>query len=541
MCQHDHHAPRSGRAISLDHGAAHDHDHVAWTRRDFLSSLGLGMAGAAVYVGATPARAFAGSPLMGALAASETDRVLVIVQLAGGNDGLNTVVPITNDIYYQRRPTLALPSSSTHALSPDYGFHPSMGALHQSWNEGDLAVIQTVGYDDQDLSHFRSTDIWLSASDADQLITTGWAGRALAEFYPEFLTNPPDAPPAVQIGTSAPLLFQGPDAGYGMAMIDIDFFLNIVEGGDPYNTTNVPPTPAGAELAYLRGVANDAFRYRDAIAAASQGVTNGVTYPATYLGDTLAAVARLIKGRLDTRIYLVSLGGFDTHADQADWHAELLDNLSGSLTAFFDDLALSNDARRTVAFTFSEFGRRVEENGSLGTDHGAAAPLFGAGPSIRGGLYGGGPDLEDLDAAGNIRHSVDFRRVYATALRSWLGLDAATVAAILGGQFDELPIFDSEPVASEPPAPEVTLALGAPAPNPVSGTAQISYTLPTSTSARLDVYDVQGRLVARLADGAHAAGAHTASFEASALPAGVYLLRLEADGRTLTQRATVTR
>ena len=537
------HAPGAGRrAISLAHGAAHDHDHEAWTRRKFLQGLGLGAAGAALVGGAAPARAFTGSPLLGALSLAETDRVLVLVQLSGGNDGLNTVVPVRNDLYYQARPTLAIPRTDTWALDGDTGLHGALGALRPRWDAGDLAVVQSVGYDAPNLSHFRATDIWLSGSDSDEVLSTGWLGRTLATEYPSYAQEPPSAPPAVQIGASAPLLFQGDGVGYSMSVFDVEQFLSVVQGGAAYDVTDVPATPAGDELSFLRSVANDAFRYRDAIADATDRADNAVPYPDNSFAATLGAVARLVKGRMDTRVYLVSLGGFDTHSTQTDRHPALLQRLGDALAAFYADLGATADDERVLTLTFSEFGRRVEENGSAGTDHGAAAPLFLVGPGVDGGLWGDSPDLGDLDRSGNVRHTTDFRSVYATVLERWLGLSAAEVEGALGGSHPALDVIPARaatptgPVASGP-----SLSLSPPAPNPVSSTARVAYALPAAGPARLSLFDVSGRRVAVLADGPAAAGRHEASLNAGALAAGLYVLRLETPGGAVSQRATVVR
>ncbi len=394
------HPPARQRADALHHGADHDKDHLTWSRRDFLARAGLGTAAASVTLGSTSVQALTRSPFLNALANAETDRTLVLIQLTGGNDGLNTIVPVTNDLYYAARPTLGLAPSATLALDAEHGMHPSLAPLQSLWGDGQMAVVQNVGYPTPSLSHFRSTDIWMSGSDGDDIVTTGWAGRSLASEIPDIVQSPPDAPPAVQIGTSAPLLFQGEAGGYGMALLQIDQFLRVANGGDPYPTDSLPPTAAGAELGYIRTVANDAFRYREAIQTAtnSRYSVNEVAYPDVNIGERLAAVARLIKGDLGARIYLVSLGGFDTHAQQADEHASLLDQLARSLAAFYADLGASGDfADRTLTMTFSEFGRRIQENGSEGTDHGTAAPVFLFGPAAEGGLYGPEPDLSDLD------------------------------------------------------------------------------------------------------------------------------------------------
>ena len=538
MCTHDH---GRQRAISLDHGADHDLDHATWSRRDFMSGLGLGVAGAALWGGSTPARAFAGSPLLSALSASETDRVLVLVQLAGGNDGLNTVVPVRNDLYYNARPRLAIRREDTFALEGDLGMNRALAGFERTWGEGDLAVVQSVGYDDQSLSHFRSTDIWFSASDSQDVLDTGWLGRSMPTLYPSFVEDPPSAPPAIQIGVSAPLLFQGPEAGYSMSVFDVELFLDLVESQPPYDPADVPATVAGQELAYLRTVANDAFRYRDAIGDAAESAANGASYPDSNFGNTMGAVARLIKGRLDTRVFLVSLGGFDTHAEQADRHTYLLSQLSETLSAFYDDLGLSGDDDRVLTLTFSEFGRRIEENGSAGTDHGASAPLFLVGPAVQGGLYGQAPDLAAPDDAGNLRHHTDFRSVYATVLERWLGLEGADVQAALGRPFALLDVLPSSRSVSTDGRTSSSLALYPPTPNPMRGRGRVAFDLDVPGRVRLEVFDVRGRQVATALDGSLAAGAHAVDLEVGALPAGVYVVRLSASGQSRTVQATVVR
>ncbi len=535
MCTHP------DRAIALERGAAHAHDHDAWTRRDFLMRSGLAAVGGAALVGTTPVRAMARTPLVEALRQADTDRVLVLVQLQGGNDGLNTIVPLGNDLYHRARPTLGIREADAISVGNDRGFHAAMAPMRELWDNGSLAVVQGVGYDEHNLSHFRGTDIWLTADPADATATAGWAGSVLAEQFPAIDTAPPAFPPAVQMGTSAPLLFQGEGAGYGMAMLDIDIFLRLADGGDPYPTAALPSTAAGGQLGFVRQIANDAFRYRDAIEAATATGANEATYPDADLGRELAAVAQLIKGRLGARVYLVSLGGFDTHADQAEAHARLLAELSGSLAAFFQDLGQSGDADRVLAMTFSEFGRRVEENGSRGTDHGTSAPLFLAGPAAQGGFWGDDPDLSVLDRAGNLRHGVDFRQLYASVIQDWFGLDAAVAASVLGGTFAPLPIVRRYTVDGQSRLAPQAVRLDPPRPNPVRGQGRISFALAEAGPAVVDVFDVRGRAVARLADGVHAAGPHAVTFDASHLPSGTYLVRLTASGHSQTVQASVVR
>ena len=213
MCNHHNHAPR---AISLDHGHDHDRDHIAWTRRDFLVRAGLGGVAAATapaWVGRTEARALSGSSLLNALSEAETDRVLVLVQLKGGNDGLNTVIPIRNDLYYAARPTIGIASGDTHALSDDFGMHPQMAALAPTWAQGNMAVVHSVGYPNSSLSHFLGTDNWLRGSDSAS--STGWAGRSLGAMFPDSQSDPSEAPTRGSDGHECPAAFQRPRRDHG--------------------------------------------------------------------------------------------------------------------------------------------------------------------------------------------------------------------------------------------------------------------------------------------------------------------------------------
>ena len=531
------------RADALEHGADHDHDHATWSRRDFLTRAGLGTVATSVALGSTTVQALTRSPFLDALARADTDRILVLVQLNGGNDGLNTIVPVRNDLYYAARPKLSLTSSQTISLDDDHGMHTALAPLEALWGDGQMAVVQNVGYPAPSLSHFRSTDVWMSGSDGDEVITTGWAGRALAREIPDVLEPPPAAPPAVQLGTSAPLLFQGDAGGYGMALLEIDQFLRVAAGGDPYPTDDLPATSAGSELAFVRTVANDAFRYREAIQAAtgSPHSVNSVAYPDVRIGDQLAAVARLIKGDLGSKIYLVSLGGFDTHANQAGDHARLLGQLASALDAFYRDLGGSEGfAGRTLTMTFSEFGRRIAENGSEGTDHGTAAPVFLFGPAAEGGLYGSDPDLADLDADGNLKHTTDFREVYASVLTSWFEMSADDVELALGGAYAPLPIVSTrQPVAT---GPDVASAfdLAPPAPNPARTSTTIRYRLAAPSHVSLSVFDAAGRRV-RHVERPAAAGEHRHILDVEGLAAGLYLVHAQTADGVHTRPLTVVR
>ena len=538
MCTHDH-APK--RADSLDAGRAHDHDHNAWTRRDFLVRAGLGAAalGLGSVVGSSRAYAMGGSPLLGRLAAAETDRVLVLVQLKGGNDGLNTVVPVSNDLYYAARPGIAIAPASAVRLSDDFGLHPSLAPLEGMWGAGQMAVVHAVGYPSQSLSHFAGTDVWTTARPVSaEAPAGGWGGRTLRLDHPDFEADIPAVPPAVQIGSQNPLLFQSGDSDLSMKLPSAATIAQIAAGGGLYDADDVPNTPAGAELGYARAVTNASNRYIGSVQTAANAGANSATYPAGSFGNDLAAVARLIKGGLGSKIYVVQLGSFDTHVNQATTHQGLLGQLGAAVSAFYADLGAGAD--RVLTMTFSEFGRRVAQNGSAGTDHGTAAPLFAFGPKVQGGFFGTGPDLGALDRTGNLSHSTDFRQAYADALGSWFGLDEETVTSVLGGAYAPVG-FAARATAGAPPVSATDLRLEAPFPNPVRGSARIRYSLPKGGPARLAAYDALGRLVAVVDEGDRPAGAGEATFDASQLPAGVYVVRLEVPGAARSVRATVVR
>ena len=552
MCDHQH-KPQFSKTTSrfgssLEHGEAHAQDHDLWSRRDFMTTMGLAAAGGAMVLGGTPVRAFGQTPLLAHLRHLETDRVLVLVQLSGGNDGLNNVVPITNSLYYNARPQIAIPDNQTLPIpgTNDLGFHPSFDALTPVYGDGQMAVLQNVGYPDPQLSHFDSTDIWLTASNSDDILATGWVGRYLGSEYPNFDEEPTDFPLAVQMGGTSALLFQGQTNNMGMSLASPDLFQRIVEDGVLYTVEGLPDTTFGREIEFVRTIANDAFIYADAVQVASETGQNQVEYPGNQLAENLSIVARLIKGQLGARIYHVSIGGFDTHANQGNMngpHANLLRNLAEAVKAFLDDLNADGWQEQVMVATFSEFGRRVDQNGSGGTDHGTAAPMFLFSDGVEGGLYGNLPNLADLDQTGNLKYEVDFRSVYATLLKDWFGLPAQTVESVLGGAFDTLNFVSdpATPVAVEDePVPE-SFTLHQNYPNPFNPTTNITYTLARTERVTLRIYDAQGRLVQTLIDGTQPAGRHAVPFNAGHLASGSYFYRLQTTDGIQTRQMTLVR
>ena len=417
----------------------HSQEHKKWNRRSFLQALGL-VGGGTMMLGGTTLTASRPSPLAQALTQANSDRILVLIRLEGGNDGLNTIVPVYDyDVYANLRPSIKLPENSLYSLSSDFGLPDFMSDLQSMWGDGAMKVVHGVGYEDSSLSHFRGSDIWAS-TEADTIIETGWFGRYFENLYPDYIVNPPEKPAAVQIGSVGNLIFEGADNNYAFSVANPNQLENIAENGTLHNMTDLPDCTYGEKLQFIRGTTNTTFTYAGEIHDAYSASTNGVEYLDERLGRQLSIVARMIKGNLGTKVYMVTLGGFDTHANQIEDHANILNDLSNSVKLFFDDLNLTGHDEDVLAMTISEFGRRPDENGSNGTDHGAAAPLMLFGPGLEGnGFIGNHPSLTTLDNNGNLVYNVDFRQIYATVMKEWLCIDANTVnQALLGGTYEAI-------------------------------------------------------------------------------------------------------
>lgn len=362
------------------------------------------------------------APLGRRLTRCDGERVLVVVQLTGGNDGLNTVVPHRQDEYFRLRPTLGLKSTSLHALDGDHGLHPSLGELAEIYAEGRMTVIQGIGYPNASRSHFRSLEIWHSADPVSPPRGVGWLGR-MAD---QLVAAHPGAMPALHIGDEdLPLAMMG--ASLFAPTVRDENSLRIAEHrGLARERTSLARDEANAsgDLAFLRGAARSAYAAADRMEEVITRATHA-EYPDLGLARKLRLVGRLVAGGFDTRLFLVTLGGFDTHARQAALHAARLEELARSLSAFQRDLSSSGAAVRVLTLVFSEFGRRTAENASRGTDHGAAAPVFLLGGPGRGGLRGTPPCLGRL-IDGDVAHTTDFRALYAAIERGWMGLEPSS-------------------------------------------------------------------------------------------------------------------
>lgn len=403
------------------------------SRRRFLAQLA---GGSAVMSLGAAAPAFL-SLAAAAEDAAMGDAILVVVQLTGGNDGLNTVVPYRDDEYYKARPKLAIPADDVIRIDDQLGFHPAARGLADLLQAGKLAVVQGVGYPEPNRSHFESMDVWHTCSRKGGPRTTGWLGR----FLDGAGTAAGGDAPAIHVGAEKQPLalaaanvrvpsFASPEA---FRLENDDQQLGRLMGDD---VTQKPPQPDEL-LGYLASSTTSAFAASKRITEAIGGDDSHVKYPDTDLAARLKTIAQLIDAGLSTRIYYVELDGFDTHSQQAAAHAALLRQYSGALNAFMEDVAQRGHGDRVVTAAFSEFGRRVAENASAGTDHGAAAPVFLCGAHVRPGLLGAQPSLTDLED-GDLKHHTDFRQVYATLLERWLG---ATSSSILGGKYEPVDVF----------------------------------------------------------------------------------------------------
>jgi uncharacterized protein (DUF1501 family) len=374
------------------------------------------------------AAAFAGKAAP--IAGLNDDRVLVVVQLAGGNDGLNTLVPHGDDLYYKARPRLAVDAKKVLKLDEHLGFHPELAELKQMLDDGDLAVVQNVGYPNPDRSHFRSSEIWETASPAGQSWTTGWLGR----YFDSECSGVQSPVLGLQLGERPAQSFASPRPRAATlanpAILDLP--TRGIVGHGLKSLNQVEPTGIEA-LDFVQRTANETLSLSRRLQEAVADTASPVTYAPFEFSQSLKTVAKMIAAELPTRVYYVTLTGFDTHASQFNRHAALLQELSQALATFHRDLKARGHLDRTLVMTFSEFGRRVAENKSAGTDHGAANVMFLTGGGIAPGLHGGRPDLGAADESGDLIHKVDFRSVYATILDHWFGADPGK---ILEGRFD---------------------------------------------------------------------------------------------------------
>ncbi len=522
-------------------------------------------------------RPFANRQMADVLASCEgvSDRVLVLIQLKGGNDGLNTIIPLPNyDRYMALRGTIgiaeteAIPLDTTLPNGDQIGLHPAMNGVKALYDKGWAAIVQGVGYQSMNQSHFKGTDLWLSGGGGSndlQNIPSGWMGRALQAFYPQVQGVPtpvmPD-PLGIQVGDPATSLGFHTESEHQNALNlsgqDVSGFYSLVQtiGGAPL--MNLPPTEQGEELDYIMGVESSINLYAQRITQVFNAGSNAITtYPNTSLANQLKTVARMIRGGCKTKIYLCQLGGFDNHSGQVDGgstetgtHAILLQTLSDAVKTFFDDLDLLGIGDRVAACTFSEFGRCAKENGSLGTDHGTLSPMFLFGKGVRADVHGTNVNLDDLTTDNQLKNmQFDYRQVFASLLQDWLGANNWVMEQTMFDGYAQMPIIEKSftvgkdcyiggtPITHDPFPKALTIM-----PNPASISTEVTYESQAGFEGRLSLHSLGGTVVTLRKEFIQP-GTNSFYFDVTALPAGTYIIRLEnsSNGRAEIAKLSVVR
>ncbi len=513
-------------------------------------------------------------------ATSDNDRVLVLLQLHGGNDGLNTLIPLTDyDMYQFLRPNIAIPDTGSRSYIPldgtlsneqQVGLHPDMIGMKQLYDQGRLSIVQGVSYQNHNQSHFRGRDILFMGGGSNDYMSSGWIGRYLKddiapEIYPDDFPNAtmPD-PLALEFGNESSLVFhQGDNITTSISIDNPQGFFDLVntlpgfedvEGLDP---RGIPPTaldnsPYGKELSWILSLEQKTDEYDDRLLQVyNQGLSMdpGVTYPTTYplnaperfrnntLSGQLQIIANLIHGGSKTKVYLVRVGGFDTHAQQVEdydhtmgSHAALLYHISSAMKAFQDDLNMRGIEDRVLSVTTSEFGRRIASNGSYGTDHGIGAPMFIFGLNANPGVIGNNPDLND----DNVAMQYDYRQVYASIMKDWMCVDPALVDSTSGifsgdytGRGTTLPVIDNT-------ATGLSNFIGSRYrlndcyPNPARNMSTFSFYINSSESVRLSIIDMKGNTVKEVINKRMNMGEHSISVDLSNVAPGNYIYGIKA-------------
>ncbi len=359
------------------------------------------------------------------IAGFKDGRILVVVQLGGGNDGLNTLVPWSDDAYYRARPTLGLKKERLVRITDDLAANDKLTDLMKLYDQGQVGIVQGVGYPNPDRSHFRSMEIWHTASDSDEFLSRGWIGR----YFDNCCSGTARPQAGVSLGKDRPQAFDG-EKGVGVAFEDPTNFGwkpgKATDTAEKFEKINAASAKKNDTLDFLRHTTSNAIMSSYEVKEAAQRAGYGKNGQKPNAKDPLQTVAALIRGDLQTRIYYVSAGGFDTHANQIATQDGLLERFSQSVARFQQTLEADGNADRVVTMVFSEFGRRVGQNASGGTDHGTAAPMFVIGKNVKAGLHGAAPSLTDLDD-GDLKYGVDFRSVYASILQDWFEVESEKI------------------------------------------------------------------------------------------------------------------
>lgn len=556
-------------------------------RRDFLKHIPAAAA-LPITLGGIPLKAMAWNPLSMLAQQSDSDRVLVILQLHGGNDGLNTLIPIEQyDLYYSRRANIAIPKNnslrrlipldSTLPSSRQVGLHPDMTAIKALYDNGRAAFVQGVSYKNNNGSHFRGRDIWFMGGGADDYYPSGWVGRYLAQEYAALGQFPDDFPNSempdplgIEMGNDVSLIFhQQGNIPTSISINDPAGFAQLVEELEGFQDVEIDPrgrppavvqnSPYWHELNWILGLEKKTDDYAQRLYQVYlAGGASSVTYPEIYpfnaprgikrnpLTPQLKLVARLLAGGCKTKVFLVRIGGFDTHAEQVEsydptmgMHAALLYHMSAAMKAFQDDLRIRGLEDRVLTVTTSEFGRRIHSNGSYGTDHGTGGPIMIFGKHVQPGVIGNNPDL----LKDNIDMQYDYRQIYANLLKDWMLVDKNKITNdiffgnFIDGENPDEPGTFFEPlslardtITSNDSFVDSRFYLGDCYPNPArqDSTIVIPYRINTNMHVRIDLLDAQGRLAKVIVDGLQEPGEHRAEGSLLYLKPGIYICRMKA-------------
>ena len=545
-------------------------------RRGFIKKLSL--TGAAPFMLNGIPMTVLGQGTLKTLAASgaDNDKVLVLIQLHGGNDGLNTLIPIDQySNYINLRPNIAISDNGSRSyigldntlnVQEQIGIHPDMVGVKELYDEGKVAIVQAVGYENINQSHFRSRDIWWMGGGFDDEYSSGWAGRYLDYCYPGYPDNYPSAempdPLGLEIGNNVSLMFHR-ETGIPAAIAaqNPDQFYNLITSVGGLPPESVADTHYGQELQWIMDIEEKSNQYAGRLRDVFEKGSNSpnITYPEKYpfdagnrfssngLAGQLRLVARLLSGGSKTKIFLTRIGGFDTHASQVvagepsmGSHAALLYHVSSAVKAFQDDLKLLGLEDRVATMTFSEFGRRAASNGSYGTDHGTSAPMFVFGKGVKPGIYGNNPDLSNL-SRGNLRNQFDYRQIFAAVLQDWMG---ASDEALVQTRFDQyaankVDVFGSLVTGSKDEFFNDRFRLDSCYPNPAKDKTNFSYYINRNTNVSLKIYDTSGKLMKVVVDEKQNAGEHHVTVDLSGFKPGAYLYKIDAGNLKAAKRLIV--
>ena len=469
-----------------------------------------------------------------------SNQVVLFIKMNGGNDGLNTVIPFQNASYYQERPLVSIPNGQSLPITDTLALHPALESWQSLFNEQKLAIIQGVGYIDGNLSHFRSSDIWDTGSDEDEELTTGWLGRLLELEYPGFPNNAPDHPLAIQFNSANLLEFKTSESNTALYLYDPDTMYSLITG-NYVNDQNeeIPDTYGGDELAFIRELDYMSFNYSQVVNEAAQNAPNTImNYPNTNIGEQFKVTARLIAGGLATPFYRLYQHGYDTHVEQLYRHEQLLSELADALNAFLTEMDALSLLDRVLIVTTSEFGRRVIENSSEGTDHGTSAPVLVFGSQANGGVFGVDPDLQNLDENGNLPVQFDYRQVFSTIITDWFGLGQETASNVFGEEFESIPFIQSQLSTKNiilPSKFEVQPAY----PNPFNPKTTIHFSIPSKSHVKINIFNILGELIQEYNLGFIKPGDQMFTLNGKSLPSGQLMIQLITDFGVMSQKVTL--